>query len=347
MRQFLLIAGLLAITLLMFGCGSDEPTKPETPKAQRIVVTQGTVAPPLNTTASTVWNAITPTAIDISTTLAPTPIMAGIAAISDSVYLQALTLNDSLYLRISWTDLSHSMRRGSYTVRDTMAVLGNDTATLFNAPDSIARLEDQLWVLFAGLASGDWDGINWRVLTTDSAFLAEGINLHRPTTADLWELDTDAGTMEVAIPNKDLLNPEYPRYFHRDTSDYVGYTLFNDTALMVSQDTALHPYTTLRTANLFIRGWELGQEVPFFILDSTAHRQSAATRGSRWDTKSISTWSGLTYTVVMCRPMTTGYDDDVALTDSVKTKIGIFDNQMDINVGGTGRGFSKEFWLIF
>lgn len=347
MRYPLMVALLSLAALLMFGCGSDKPTQPDTPKPQRIVVTAGTSAPAMTDVNGTVWNGITATAVDISSTLAPSPVQGGVAAISDSVYVKAVTYNDTLYLRLNWVDNSHSVWRGAYEVRDTSAVLGSDTATLFNAPDSIGRQEDQLWVLFAGLAGGDWDGINWRALTTDSTFLAEGINLHRATTSDPWDQVKDAGTMEVTIRNKDLLNPEYPRYFHRDTSLYTGYTLFYDTALIDHADTALHPYTTLRTADLFLRGWDLGQQVPFYILDSTKRRLSAAERGSRWDTRTIGAYAGSQYTVVLCHPMNTGYTDDVLLNDSVKTKIGLFDNQLDINVGGTGRGFSKEFWLIF
>ena len=333
MRYSLMVALLLAAALLMFGCGSDNPTEPDTPKLQRIVVTAGTSAPDMTDVNGTVWNGITATAVDISSTLAPSPVQGGVAAISDSVHVKAVTFNDTLYLRLNWVDNSHSVWRGAFEVRDTAAVLGNDTATLFNAPDSIGRQEDQMWVLLAGLAGGDWDGINWRALTTDSTFLAEGINLHRATTSDPWEEITDAGTMETSRHNSNLLNVEFPGYFHKDTSEYLGYTLFENDGLV--------------THDLFIRGWDIGQQVPFYILDSTRWHQPAATRGSRWDTRTISAYAGSQYTVVLCRPMNTGYADDVVLNDSVKTKIGVFDNQLDINIGGTGRGFSKEFWLIF
>ncbi|PWB71479.1 hypothetical protein C3F09_07880 [candidate division GN15 bacterium] len=338
MRHSLLIAGLLVTALLLFGCGSDKPSEPVTPKPQRIVVTQGTAAPSMDNPEATVWNGITPTAVDLSTTLAPTPAVAGVTAIADSVYVQALTFHDTLYLRVRWADNSHSVWRGAYTVRDTSDSLAGQPVTYFNAPDSVGRQEDQLWVLFAGLASGDWDGLNWRALTTDSTFLAEGINLHRATTSDPWDQVKDEGTLEVYRANKDLINAGYPAYFHEDTSSYHGYTLFEN--------------DNLRTLDFFIRGWDLGQTVPYYILDSTKFRLPAATRGSRWDTRTISDYAPLgaerpEYTVVLCRPMNTGYTDDVVLTDSVKTKIGVFDNQMDINVGGTGRGFTKEFWLIF
>jgi len=338
MRHSLPITSLLVLALLIFGCGKDKPNGPETPKLQRIVVTQGTSAPPLNTTVSTVWNAITPTAVDISTSLAPSPAMSEVMAVSDSVYIQALTFDDSLYLRLTWTDNSHSVWRGAYAVSDTSDSLNSQPVTYFNNPDSIGRQEDQLWVLFAGITGGDWDGLNWRALTTDSAFLAEGINLHKATSGAPWDQVIDAGTMEVVRHNAGLVNKDYPAYFHKDTSSYHGYTLFEDDGL--------------RSQDFFMRGWDIGQEVPLYIIDSTKHRLSAVERGSRWDTRTISNYAPPgadrpEYTVVLCRPMNTGYDDDVVLIDSVKTRIGVFDNQMDINVGGTGRGFTKEFWLVF
>lgn len=333
MRHSLPITSLLVLALLVFGCGSDKPNGPEPPKPQRIVVTQGTSAPPLTSTNDAIWDAITPIAVDISSSLAPSPVISEVMAISDSVYVQAVTFDDSLFLRISWADNSHNVWRGAFSVNDTDADLGGNMATIFNAPDSIGRQEDHLWVLFAGLVSGDWDGLNWRALTTDSTFLAEGINLHRAAADSPWVQVRDAGTVEVARHNFNTLNQTQPMYFHEDTSDYAGFTLFENDAL--------------RPQDFFIRGWDIGQQVPFYILDSTKHRLSAAERGSRWDTKTISNWSSSTYTVVLCRPMNTEYADDVVLVDSVKTKVGVFDNQMDINTGGTGRGFSKEFWLIF
>jgi hypothetical protein len=333
MRYSFVVVMLLLAALLIFGCGSDKPTQPDTPKAQRIVVTAAVSAPSLSSINGAAWDAVTATAVDLSSSLAPTPAQAGVTAISDSIYVKAVTYNSDLYLRLTWTDNSHSVWRGAFVVRDTGAVLGNDTATYFNGSDSIGRQEDQLWVLFAGLAGGDLDGINWRALTTDSTFLAEGINLHRATTSDPWEQVTDAGTIETSRHNYNLLNHEYPAYIHKDTSAYHGFTLFENDGLV--------PH------DLFMRGWDIGQEVPWFILDSTKWHLSAAERGSRWDTRTISTYSGGQYTVVLSRPLNTGYADDVALTDSVKAKIGVFDNQMDINTGGTGRGFSKEFWLVF
>ena len=95
----------------------------------------------------------------------------------------------------------------------------------------------------------------------------------------------------------------------------------------------------------------MGQRVPGWIIDSTKCRQPAAARNSRWDTRAISSWKtedgALSYTVVLKRPMNTGYSDDVALADSVRTRIGVFDNQRDMNLGSSNRGFSKDFWLIF
>lgn len=331
MRYTLVIVLSLTAALMMFGCGSDNPTQPSTPKAQRIVVAAAASAPAMTSVNGAAWDAITATAVDLSTTLAPAPAQGGVTAISDSAYVKALTFHDTLYLRLTWNDASHSVWRGAYAVLDTVDHQGTPV-TSFNLPDSVGRQEDQLWILFSGLVGGDWDGTNWRALTTDSAFLAEGINLHRATASDPWSLVTDAGTMEVTTRNIGLFQG-LPIYFHKDTSAYHGYTLFSG--------------DNLRAADNLIRGWDIGQEVPSYILDSTKWHQSAATRGSRWDTRTISTYTGGQYTVVLSRPMNTGYTDDVTLTDSVKTKIGVFDNQMDINVGGTGRGFSKEFWLVF
>lgn len=333
MRYLLLIAGLLVILVLVFGCGSDKPNGPVTPKPQRIVVTQAASAPPLNTTVSTIWDGITPTAIQISTLLSPPPVSSEVTALADSVHVQALTYHDTLYLRISWPDNSHDVWRDAYYVTDTAVPLGGDTATYFDQIDTLMWEEDQLWVLFAGLSSGDWDGLNWRSLTTDSAFLAEGLNVHNDSV-----LITDAGAVTVARRNYNSINPGFPLYFHKDTSHYTGFTLFEN--------------DNLRPADIFIRGWSMAQRVPNYLIDSSKYKLSALERGSRWDTRSIGHWDALRtptpiYTVVLCRPMNTGFDDDVALVDSVETKIGLFNDQLNFSFKGGDRGFTKEFWLIF
>jgi hypothetical protein len=50
----------------------------------------------------------------------------------------------------------------------------------------------------------------------------------------------------------------------------------------------------------------------------------------------------------MCRPLNTGYADDLNLLplDSVKMKVGVTDNQDNLSLGGSNRAFTNEFWLI-
>ena len=52
---------------------------------------------------------------------------------------------------------------------------------------------------------------------------------------------------------------------------------------------------------------------------------------------------------MMCRPLNTGFDDDLNMLtlDSVKMKVVVLNNQVDLTMGTNNRGISKEFWLIF
>jgi hypothetical protein len=235
--------------------------------------------------------------------------------------------NDSLYLRLSWSDPTHSVWRDHYELTEIEPTF----VRFFHycCDDNSLHREDQLVMMFEGLADDGWDTWNWRSLTTGSAGLAENM-VFRNGSFD---------TLEVAVYPA-YLNPEQlngqPKYMHVDSSDFTGFVL--------------HETDTART-DLTPGGWGFGDIIPGWIVDTSVASLPASTRGARWPIRAASTHvdSANLYTVVLCRAMNTTYTDNLnmAALDSVHVKLGLLDNQIAITTGGTGRGFTEEFWLIF
>ena len=100
-------------------------------------------------------------------------------------------------------------------------------------------------------------------------------------------------------------------------------------------------------------GWEVGDMVPGFYLDSTRNVWFAAHPESRWDITANYSYSNDTYTLVLKCDMagsnTIGSVDDINMTamDKVKMRIGILNDHAAINIGGSSaRGFTSDFNLV-
>ena len=99
-------------------------------------------------------------------------------------------------------------------------------------------------------------------------------------------------------------------------------------------------------------GWTTEHTVPGWVIDSTIHQQLAITPESRWDIEAAYAYDvgiGIPnrYTLVLARDLQSFPDDDLDMTEEsrLKTRIGVFDDQMDITETGTRRAFSADFWL--
>lgn len=335
-RYFL---ALLALTLFVIaGCGSSGgPTKPNQPPEIRVVIAVDTLAAPsLTNPNDAVWNGVASTGVSVSGAI--TPFSGAITSLPDSVQVQGIRKSDTLYLRLRWKDNSHSVWPNYYYVVDTLLHChSQDTANHcvdFVVQDN-GNAEDRLLVLFNGLAGGAWDVIDWRALTTGAGLLAEegAYKKDSATSRDTIVYDSEPSPLTVASSNQQVDFP--PLFMHKDSS------LFHGSILLT---------TEMVTFDIFAKGWAINQRLPGYYIDTSLASKDASVRGSRWDTRAADVWDTTTqtYTLVLGRPMTTGYTDDLNLTtvDSIQTKIGVFDNQIDLNLGGTSRGYTKTFWLV-
>ncbi|HUV31890.1 MAG TPA: hypothetical protein VMY05_12490 [Acidobacteriota bacterium] len=336
MRKIAFSALLLLLTLAL-ACSDDEgddsngpgPTGPP-----RVIAFQAASSPTLDSVADPLWDSATAKTIEVTTSALgpqlPREERQAALAVSDQVLVEAIRYENDLYLRLTWDDESHDVWPKRWVVDSLVS----------GFPDfsqGTTASEDQLLFMFAGLAEDGWDTWHWRALTTaieefapnEVRGFAEGATLRGIA------LQADSGNLEIALPN---LNDGFnqPTYFHPDSSEFTGYILYQHIAVDPPTPTA---------------GWSAGQYVPGYRIDSSmATPAKAEARASRWDIRAVSRWSGgAQYQVVLSRPMTSGFSDDLEMVgqDSVKVRVGIandFDFRFDI--GSTRQGFTSEFWLI-
>jgi hypothetical protein len=193
--------------------------------------------------------------------------------------------------------------------------------------------------MFSGLADNGWDAWHWRVLTTaikeNSGGQLEGF-AEGKTLRD-GSLTTDGGNVVIALRNLPLGGGfEQPTKMHKDSSAFTGFILLLDDSV------------DLRSTS---GGWSIGQFIPGWRIDSTvAGSTKDATRLSRWDTRAVADWSDGAdqYTLVLCRALETGFEDDLVMADSAKVRVGITNNlDFAFDQGSTKQGFTPEFWVIF
>jgi hypothetical protein len=97
--------------------------------------------------------------------------------------------------------------------------------------------------------------------------------------------------------------------------------------------------------------WAAGTIVPGYVVDSaTGSRvRTPAYEQSRWDIFVVDNYDAANgrQTVALQRALDTGYLDDLVMADSVQVHIGVMDNLHDFDLGGSRRGFTEPFWIIF
>jgi len=281
------------------------------------------------------------------------------ADVPPDIYVQAIKKANDLYLRLQWSDPTFDAYPDHFEV-ETIYTGGALPYVEFKSEFLSVPYEDQIFVMFDGLPKGGYDVWNWRVLTTGGAGLGKGYSYTDTLIGDILVEDTlieDAiGTAgdSVAIENPAI--SQQPTYAHMDTSKFDGYILYVDSA--VHREEAIDSIWDSQTQDWMLiffpntTGWDIGQVVPGWLINSNFASMSDNERGSRWDIKAVSVYDNdpAQYRVVLCRKLNTGFsvdeDIDLSAVDSVKVKIGIYDNQEDFKTGSPRRGFSDDFWII-
>ena len=329
----LIVAAMALSTLFFVGCGGDDDDNGPPPDTT-ITVTADTTAAPATPLVynDPVWNSVQATTISIA---GGTPLPVGptkspmgpskALVVPASVNLQAIKRGGRLYLRFQWDDSDYSMQRDNWLL---------DEIENFNFSPRYGYIhEDQIFVMFEGAPGGGWDTWNWRVLTTGQVNLAEGM------TYDSDTLDSDDGGKVTALLNKVGTDNRRPIYIHEDKAGFTGDVLYLQETIPAHEGVGAPGWTTEHT-------------VPGWVIDSTIHQQLAVTPESRWDIEAVHVYDvGIgtpnRYTLVLARDLQGFPNDDLDMTEEsrLKTRIGVFDDQMDITQTGTGRAFSADFWL--
>ena len=355
MKKLIPISAVLLLGLWI-GCGDDEgPNGPDGPTAVRVIADTTVGAPTLSSADEQVWAGVDSFLVEVLQANSPKLRPPEAAAVPPDIYVQAIKKADNLYLRLQWSDPTFDAYPDHFEV-ETIYPGGLLPYVEFTTEFSVLD-EDQIFVMFDGLSEGGFDVWNWRVLTTGGAGLARGYSY---TDALIEDAVGTAGD-SVAIVNPP--ETQQPTYAHKDTSEFDGYILYLEDARHRENDTldirdtfylvGDPPDTIFDTQYVFFyntTGWDSAQIVPGWLIDSRFVSLPDSARGSRWDIKAVSVYDDVAaqYRVVLCRELFTEYPDDIDLSaiDSVKVKIGIYDNQNDFETGGTNRGFSDDFWII-
>ncbi len=348
--------GAIAIAVLLlcpfaFVCtkkGRDNPLDPHGQPLSTVRVIADTTVnqpPAMDTADEQVWAGVDSFLVEMQSGI-PKLMPPEASGIPINVYVQAINKAGKLYVRLQWTDITFDAYPEAFEVSDT-------TPPIEFSQEAGILDEDQVYVMFADAIAGGYDVWNWRVLTTGAGGLAKGYTFQDAAT----ELTADAlGSVTDSVTVKNPPHGLQPTYAHRDTSGFDYYILY--TTDTVSWDSIL--FATVDTVTGIIdstvyffwntTGWSMGQRIPGWLIDSSFASLSDAQRGSRWDIRAVSVYDDVAsrYRVVLCRQLSTGYSDDIALADmdSVKVKVGIYDDQEDFRTGSSNRGYSDDFWII-
>jgi len=340
---------------MLWGCGSDngtdgggdDPTPP-----MRLLVNTSVAAPTLSSPDEAVWSSVDSAMVPVSAANTPKIVPgAKISAVPSEVKVQAIAKDDTLYVRLRWTDATHNSWPNYYYIANP----ADTFPAIFTRND--LEEEDQAYVLFDGAPGGGYDVWGWQALRTGGAGMGMGYRYNN----NILTPDA-AGTSSLSVAYN---NPIANLYISQDTSAFQDYILTLTDAVhrtdslrtdTVYIDTGQPPDTGVDTTVTTVsygqtHGWTLNQRVPGWLIDDGvgSSQHTDVQRGSILDIRAADNHSGGMYSVVLKRAMNTGYADDLNLVplDSVKVEIAIFDNQNLFTTGGTKRGVSALFWIIF
>jgi len=359
MKKLIPISAVLLLGLWI-GCGDDEPNGPEEPTAVRVIADTTVSAPTLSSADEQVWASVYSFRVGVSQGNRPKLRPPEAAAIPLDIYVQAIKKADNLYLRLQWSDTSFNAYPNRFKVKAVYTGGLLPYVEFENELVSAPPDEDQIFVMFDGLPKGGFDVWNWRVLTTGGAGLGKGYSYTDTLIGDMLIQDTlieDAvGTAGDSVAIENLAVSQQPTYAHMYTSEFHGYILYVDSA--VHREEAIDSIWDSQTQDWMLiffpntTGWDIGQVVPGWLINPSFASLDNVERGSRWDIRAVSVYDSLEYQyrVVLCRELNTEFsvDEDIDLSamDSVKVKIGIYDNQDSFGMGSSNRGFSDDFWII-
>jgi hypothetical protein len=359
MRRFTVSLIVLAAVGLLWGCGDDgdgNGTGNGDTGASRLVVNTTAGAPSVSDPNDNIWTGVDSVTLEVKSTGDFSAKAGESAAIPANVKVQAIEDGGDLYLRLRWGDPSLSAWYGHFSVTDASVPVEFSPQSL--APLETDFLEDQALVMFTQDGT-NWDCWNWQVLSAGAAGVAKGINLDG---SDSSVVPDAPGVPPVAPVTENPSEFGQPTYLPIDTSNFTGYKFYltdrvgaDDTAY-INIDTVIFgnpPDTIIDTTYVTYRlttGWQLGQRIPRFIIDTSVVNAPPAQRGSLWDIDCADAYNGSGYSLVMKRALTTGFADDIAMAalDSVQVKIVLYDNDFRYFESSTqNRGFTSTFWLIF
>jgi len=349
MKRLIPIFAVLLVGLWM-SCGDENGPTNNGDTTPRLVANTTVDEPSLSSPDEAVWSSVDSVTVPVKMGNAPKLNPPKVAAYPSEILVKAIKKGDKLYLRMQWSDTTFNAYPEHFFIIDSIPPI------VFDQKAGIMD-EDQIFVMFSDFLGGGYDVWNWRVLTTGGGSLGKGYTYSDATlTGDSAGTTTDSVTVE----NED--QGWQPTYAHKDTSGFEGHILYlEDTVhwqdtLYIKVDTIPYgepPETLYDTTAVHFwntTGWELGQKVPGWIIDSSFASLTDEERGSRWDIRAVSDYDNdaLEYHVVLCRKLYTTFSDDMDLSavDSVKVTIGIFDNQVTFEPPGSDRGFSNDFWII-
>ncbi len=341
---------------LWIGCGDDEPIGPEEPTVVRVIANTTVSAPTLSSADEQVWATVDSFRVEVAQANNPKlrpPEAASVPPLD--IYVQAIKKADNLYLRLRWSDSTFDAYPAHYFCTKAISPIE------FSHEPLPPAYEDQIFVMFDRAPEEGYDVWNWRVLTTGAGGLGRGYTY----SDDILVEDAVGTASDSTVADSNPPYFKWPTYAHKDTSDFDYYILYTtDTlkytdTLYIDIDTVIigedPPDTIFDTTAItfpLTTGWELDQKVPGWLIDSSFASRTDEERGSRWDIKAVSIYDddAAQYRVVLCRKLNTDFsvneDIDLSAMDSVKVKIGIYDNQEEFGQPSNRRGFSDDFWII-
>jgi len=324
---------LVGVALLQVGCGSDDETttEPTVVPEPRLVVESHQYFDLADALTTPVWDSIDAVSIHLGT---DTMYNADLARTDAVVSMKALAADDSiLYIWAQWGDGDADDRFGQ------LHGVWSINSVIWEKGDTTVYNEDRFFIIFDnggtngadchsfchssgevssagrrfyGTAGDDVDIWQWLANRTGPARFAEDLHI----TDSMVFHDPQARPADsLYFGNYDNINSQ-PKNMHQDGN------LFTGPALLEGEFVTFDP--NLDWVTFPPNQSPVGKFVPglYFLNNSLS-------RGSRWDVRTISEYSGLKWTVVFRRLMTTADAADIdfaGISDSVAFTIAFSDN---------------------